>query len=321
MRTAEVLRRPKKQFLIDRILGAGDMGMIYAAPGSGKTFVAIDLACAAATGSKWADEFDIARPLNVTYCLGEGLSGFPARLAAAMAYWGVKDLPGFVYFEDVPQLFDLKHPYSVTQFIVGYRDAINKNALPRPDLLIIDTLHAATEGADENSAKDMGLVLGALRNLKKELGCAVLVQHHTNKAGKDERGSTSLRGAMDLMIRISQSGIGFTMEREKLKDGDPWEPKDFMLVNQLDSVRVYWKDMSAAVAATSDAVRQYLENHLGQWFTAKNLATDLSISPTSIRNATKDLQDKGLIQRKLKDPNKPAQNGNPYVFGALLNNP
>jgi hypothetical protein len=96
-----------------------------------------------------------------------------------------------------------------------------------PDIVILDTLHGATAGADENSARDMGVVLGSVRYIRAALGCAVLLVHHANKSG-GYRGSSALHGAVDLMVRCEQDD-GLRLSCEKLKDGAPWQPQNFRL--------------------------------------------------------------------------------------------
>ena len=63
----ELLAMPPKEWLIDQVIGAQDIAMVYGPPGSGKTFLVIDLVLAACTGSQWAMRFDVTRPLSVAY--------------------------------------------------------------------------------------------------------------------------------------------------------------------------------------------------------------------------------------------------------------
>ena len=51
----ELVNRNDKEWLIDQVAGRGDVFMIYGQPGSGKTFIAIDMVFAAALGRQWAD--------------------------------------------------------------------------------------------------------------------------------------------------------------------------------------------------------------------------------------------------------------------------
>ncbi len=69
----ELLKMPPKEWLLDQVFGAGDIGMFYGTPGCGKTFLIIDMIMSLCTGSRWANRFDIQRPLYVAYCAGEGI--------------------------------------------------------------------------------------------------------------------------------------------------------------------------------------------------------------------------------------------------------
>jgi len=96
--------------------------------------------------------------------------------------------------------------------------------LPRnPALVIIDTFARCFSGYDENSVKDVGAFIAATDRIRRETGAAVMLLHHPDKKGKAERGSTSLRGAADTIIRVSQRGQTLTLECEKQKDAAPFE--------------------------------------------------------------------------------------------------
>jgi hypothetical protein len=176
---ADLLKMPPKQWLIDQVLGAGDLAMVYGPPGSGKTFVVIDLVFAACLGQQFANRFQASHCLNVAYCAGEGISGLPARFAAAAALHGVSELAHFTFFDAVPQLFsdqrqanDLEN---MARFVLEWQERQLLGETPALDLLVVDTLHSATVGADENSAQDMGQALALAKLAAKTLGCAVLL--------------------------------------------------------------------------------------------------------------------------------------------------
>src|SRR5439155_17182506 len=90
-------------------------------------------------------------------------------------------------------------------------------ALPeRPVLIIIDTLARCLVGGDENSAKDMGIAIAALDRLRAELGCSVLVVHHTGHANEErERGSSALRAAVDTLLVLRAAGSVITLKCAK----------------------------------------------------------------------------------------------------------
>jgi len=231
----ELMALPPKQWLVEGVFGERDIVMVYGEPGSGKTFVLMDLVFAACQGKQWANKFDVTRPLTVAYCAGEGVSGLKDRFAAAKDHWGITTLPNFYFLPFAPQLFANSRADAIKAQVALFK-AHHGDAL---DLLIIDTLHAATAGADENSAKDMGLALTAVRDAIRELGCTVILCHHTAKDGERERGSSALHGAMDAMIKVKKNGE-HSIECFKLKDGEPWKPQQFTLIAKGPSVYVFW---------------------------------------------------------------------------------
>jgi hypothetical protein len=71
-------------------------------------------------------------------------------------------------------------------------------------VIVVDTLAAASGGANENSGEDMGAVMEGCRLLHRATGAAVLLVHHT---GKDEergaRGWSGIRAAVDAELQVA----------------------------------------------------------------------------------------------------------------------
>ena len=96
-------------------------------------------------------------------------------------------------------------------------------------LIIVDTLARAMAGDDENSAKDiMHFVDHRAGVIAKETGAAVLTVAHTNKLGT-LRGSLTLPGAVDVVLKVDRQGDARTLIGEKVKDGDDLPLFDFTL--------------------------------------------------------------------------------------------
>ena len=51
-----------------------------------------------------------------------------------------------------------------------------------PDIVVTDTLNAFFGGGDENSTQDMSTFCHALRYVRDELACSIVVIHHTDTA-------------------------------------------------------------------------------------------------------------------------------------------
>jgi hypothetical protein len=333
MTMAGLLAMPPKEWLIDQLFGSGDLVMVYGAPGCGKSFWTIDMIFAACLGEKFARRFDVLRPLNVAYTAGEGISGLPSRFQAAAEHWGMIDeISNFTFFATTPQLYeseDIAYTTSITAFIKEWKVRQEAGQAQPLDILVIDTLHSATAGADENSAKDMGIVLNLAKKATQELGCAVVLVHHTNKGGTAERGSSSLRGAMDCMIeirRISENNTGTkaVMHCAKLKDGEAWKDQTFDLFTMLDSVRVDWDEPSDGTQSKGREAEQrkvmlnFMTSQPGKKFTAKMLAEVAGIGQNNAIRILSKAVSEGQCVSELMDTTKQNSNRNPLAYFANL---
>ena len=326
MSLSDLLAMPPKEWMIEQVLGRGDVGMLYGPPGSGKTFVVIDLIFSACMGNQFAMRFDVSKPLQVAYCAGEGASGLPARFAAAAERYDVSELPGLTYFSVVPQLFygasEADELESIERFVREWQERQAAGQAEALDLMVIDTLHSAAVSAEENSAKDMGRVLQLTKYASKALGCAVLLIHHSNKAGTGERGSSSLRGAMDCMVEVKPTAGKFSMSCEKLKDGESWKPQTFDLIEIGESARVWWDEPSDVLSGAPgkqetdrQTILETLQQAPGTKFTAKSLAEALGLSSVNqVYKLLNPLVKESKVKRSLMYPEQQNSNRNPWVF-------
>jgi len=104
-----------------------------------------------------------------------------------------------------------------------------------PILVVFDTLARSMLGGDENSSKDVGVVIGNAGRIQRETGAAVLFVHHSRKDGEVERGSSALRGAADVMMQIKVEEDRRLLVCEKVKDAPPFPPSTIELVPLGDS--------------------------------------------------------------------------------------
>ncbi len=92
-------------------------------------------------------------------------------------------------------------------------------------LIVVDTLASVTAGADENSSKDMTVLVDYCKRLHRETGALVLLVHHEGKTpGKGPRGSSALHGAfgVELFVEGESDAPASAVRRTKvtkLKNG------------------------------------------------------------------------------------------------------
>ncbi len=298
------LQRPRKNWTVDKVFGAGDFVLLYGESGHGKTHAALDLAFSCATGRTFAGVFTVTRPMSVAYCTGEGIGGLADRLRAVSHYYGTEDVPLYV-FTDIPQLFTPAQPNGALAFLAEWQAMAQDGLVPvQLDVLVLDTLHNATAGADENSAKDAGLVQASIRKLRDTLGCTNVLVHHAGKNGANERGSSAIRASADTVLRATKVGNSYTLACEKLKDDDTWPAKSFTLVPDSiwpgTSVRVQWQgdattDAGGAHTRESRTIA-HLQDNAGSHFTADEVAQAIDDAQrTSVQNTLRNLRDAGTV--------------------------
>jgi hypothetical protein len=100
----------------------------------------------------------------------------------------------------LPQAVDFMNRESVEELLATIRDA-ERHSGHKATLVIVDTLARAMAGADENSAQDIGQVVGHADLIRQVTGATVLLVHHTGKdVERGARGSSALRAAVDTEI-------------------------------------------------------------------------------------------------------------------------
>jgi hypothetical protein len=301
------VQRPPKQWLVDKTLGERDFVLLYGESGHGKTHVALDLMFACATGRMFADTFSVPRPLTVAYAAGEGIGGLPDRLRAVSTFHGTTELPLYI-FTDIPQLYQPTGENGADMFLAAWQQLADEGLVPVTlDLLVLDTMHNATAGAEENSAKDAGIVQASMRRLRDALGCTVMLVHHAGKNGASERGSTAIRAACDTVLRSSKHRSGYTLACEKLKDGETWPALsyDLVTVGTTGGVRVHWQGEAPVTAkhanTNADKVLAYLRQNGGQKKTATEIADAIGLRGAATKNihrALRTLQKAGSVQEE-----------------------
>ena len=110
----------------------------------------------------------------------------------------------------------------------------------KPGLIILDNLSTLRRGVDENSNSETQSLVDFLVNLRHK-GYAVLVVHHTNKAGK-QRGASIIEVPQDFIIELKKpeggaafhQGANFELSFSKIRGRAP-ESANFVAVLEEDA--------------------------------------------------------------------------------------
>lgn len=235
---------PPQRWTIRGVLPETGVAAIFGDPGSGKSFLVIDLVARISTGaSEWFGRQLCKR--DAVYAALEGQSGVKGRVEAWERLNGVR-ADSLKFLSDS---FTLLSDEDVT----GFAEAVSAACEPGA-VVVIDTLAQATPGADENAGKDMGLVLAAAQYIAKAVNGLVILVHHRGKdTSKGLRGHSSLNGAMDAVVCVERDKTTNTRSWtvQKMKEGEDGATGMFTLetvaLGTFDQFGI--EDISAAVKA------------------------------------------------------------------------
>lgn len=203
--------RPPPTWIVKGVVPDAELIVLYGESGSGKSFIALDLAAAIARGIQWRGHR--VRQGRVVYVAAEGAGGFRNRVAAYCLHNGIApaDVPIGV-ISAAPNLLMKDDALDVCKAIKAWGPC---------DLVVIDTFAQTTPGANENAAEDMGKALSHCKGIRKAVGAPVLLVHHSGKdAARGARGWSGIKAAADAELEVSKAASGRLLRTTKQKDGD-----------------------------------------------------------------------------------------------------
>ena len=203
---------PPVRPLIDGVLSRPSAAVLVGATGTGKTFTALGMAAAVATGQPWLGRAVHAGP--VLYVVGEGASGLDARMAAWEHAWN----------------HDVLVPDHRLRFLVQPGSLLGRLAWAELAalavelhcvLVVIDTLSSVMYDADE--VKDAPGITRRLADLAAAIDGTALLVHHPgwSDAGR-VRGGSQLEANVDEVLVLASPAEGsdvVTLTQKKVKEG------------------------------------------------------------------------------------------------------
>jgi len=225
------------EFLVEGLIPANSLTAIFGSPGSGKSFIGIDIAMSVSTNSEFHGK--TVKSGKTIYIAGEGYNGLVQRGYAWLVANSVEieDADVFISRTSV----DL--PEADARDILF--NEINKVLEPgdKLGLLVVDTVSRNFGPLDENQTADMRRFVAAVDEIKDKFGCTVLLIHHSGHYDKSRaRGSIALKAALDAEFLVEKRDSSIFIKPTKMKDAE--EPKTMKLklqpvelVNDEESVK------------------------------------------------------------------------------------
>lgn len=217
------------------VLAIGGLGVMGSTSKAGKTWAAIDLALAVASGRSWLNHFHChqGRVLYVNMELG-GYQ-FIDRMEQVMTKRGLRN-------QDIAGNFQILH---LRNAAISSIEQVGRHVAHRSepfDLIILDPLYKLLGDRDENSNGDMGEFMQTIReSFCRQDKTAVMIVHHFPKGDMSRRnsldkfaGAGAIARDPDVLLTIASKGDGARLDctTRDFKAGHPLELKiDFPVID------------------------------------------------------------------------------------------
>jgi len=203
--------RATTKYVVNPYIPGASLVILAGDGGTGKTYIAFEIARAVATGERFAG-LETTRGNVLIIDEETGMDALKKRFSR-IEY----------YREPAPEDAIFYCSYAGFNFSGAEGPAALKRIVQEKNisLVIIDALVDVMTG-DENSAQDVNPVMRGLREITAATGTAIMLIHHSNKSG-GYRGSTALKGAVDVLLiatqeKLTNDGVLVHMAVDKMRD-------------------------------------------------------------------------------------------------------
>jgi 5S rRNA maturation endonuclease (ribonuclease M5)/KaiC/GvpD/RAD55 family RecA-like ATPase len=304
-------------WMVDRICERGTVMSIFGSPKSGKSFLAIAMACAVSSGKDFYG-FN-TKPSTVLYLAGEGFIGVGRRVKAYEEFYNISISDNTLLVSNRGSRIGDDEEFSMLQNVCRDIEADNNGI----GMIIIDTL-ARNYGLNENSTEDMNKFIQRVDELKEEFNATIVIVHHTGHGSNGRaRGSSVLPAALDYEFRVDRDknsddkAMLVTVKQTLVKDGTPIDELYFQFKEQ--TLYGYQGVTSGVLAITDEspkklgltrareetikAIEDYQKEKepndpVSVWVKFTVLKARMDISDSALKSRLADLKDMELVHYK-----------------------
>jgi hypothetical protein len=290
-------RSQEHRWLVTGLWSEQAVGIIGGEPKCGKSFLALDLAVAVATGTPCLRRFPTRQRGPVLLYAAEDAAPIVRHRLEGIAHAAGVDFQSLdVHVITVPTL-----RLDRSEHCQALRATV---AQLRPVLHILDPfvrLHAI----DENAAGEVAPLLGFLRSLQRDHHTAVALVHHARKGAGHERGGQALRGSSELhawgdsnlYLRRLDQNLYLSIEHRAAPSTDRLQ---LSLNANPPALALAVVDKDTAQPVRQSSAQQRLEQILAQStspLTQRQLRDAARLRASNVSNALADLVATGRIKR------------------------
>jgi KaiC/GvpD/RAD55 family RecA-like ATPase len=287
------LELPERETLLHPWLPKAGLAMIHAAPGIGKTHVALNVAYAVATGGSFLG-WKAEKP-KVLYVDGEMPAiSLQQRLKQILVMCEAVVPPSTLKII-TPDLQEGGLPDLATK---EGQDIIGQYIAEEIDLVILDNLSCLIQSGKENDAESWQPIQSWILALRR-IGKSVLLIHHAGKGGA-QRGTSKRADVLDTVIKLdrpkdyqSDQGARFNVTFEKSRGFFGDDAKGLVAHLASDGHKCAWS-VSTIEQSTFDKVVSMLNDGMTQ----SEIATELDLNKSTISRHAANGRSQGLLNEK-----------------------
>jgi len=233
---------PERGHILYPVIPEQGLAMLYAPRGLGKTWAALSIAYAVASGQRTLNGWNAQKPRKVLYLDGEMPARTMKERLAAIAVGFKASLHEADYLRILtPDLQSNSMPNIAT--LEGQADLAP--VLNNVDFVVVDNIATLGRHGRENESESWAPVQGWLLSLRRA-GKSVLLVHHSGKNG-EQRGTSAREDILDTVIAMkrpddyqAEEGARFEVHLEKSRGVCGAEAKPFEAALTIENGAAVW---------------------------------------------------------------------------------
>lgn len=277
---------PDRGYLLSPILPVQGIGILYAPRGVGKTFAALSVAVAVASGGAIFN-WRAPMPKKTLYVDGEmPPTSMQSRLSSLV---GGMSIPPQA-LKNLSLITPDLQPCAMPDLSTPNGQAMIEPLLKGVDMVVLDNIATLCRTGKENESQSWQAMQAWLLDLRRR-GITVLLIHHAGKSG-DQRGTSAKEDIMDTVISLRRpreyamaEGARFEVHLTKARGilGDDAKPFEANLITEGNAL--HWQ-----VREIEDVELEELKRLLGEGYSIRDCAEEMGKSKSAVHRLKRKLE-------------------------------